>query len=146
MTPTDAPMVGEPERWILIFSRKPLAWWASALACGRYKHVRAVGYVAGLKTWIFYDVQFGRTQIALARDGEAFERLFEIWTDRGAADLVCVPQQGKRKYGPPSPFLCTTAIAHLIGLPRGALRPDALWRHCLAHGGEVINGPGTPPA
>jgi hypothetical protein len=34
-------------------------------------------------------------------------------------------------------LFCTTAIKHLIGVRCVAIRPDALYRHCIAHGGTL---------
>jgi hypothetical protein len=39
------------------------------------------------------------------------------------------------------PLICTTAIAHLLGLPGALLlRPDAFYRACLRYGATAVGG------
>jgi hypothetical protein len=139
--------IGSPTRWMLVFDRSSSLWWANLIP-GRYKHVRAFGYVHDCDTYVFYDVQFVGTTLQLAR-GEHARRLMVEWTadadvlryDGGSAPLNrawCLP------------FLCTTAIAHLIGLPGGTLRPTAFHKQCLRYGatpfGEANGCPAEDPA
>jgi hypothetical protein len=147
-------VIGAPTRWLVVFDREASSWWASLVALGHYKHARAIGYVHDADAWLFYDVQFAGTILQLAR-GDAARRLMAEWAagaDVLAYPTICLTIDGhskpKKLFWCPltflRPLLCTTAVAHLLGLP-GALRPDALYRQCLRHGavpvGDARHGP-----
>jgi hypothetical protein len=154
--PLETDVISAPTRWILVFDREAASWWTSFIAFGRYKHVRAFGFVHDADSYVFYDVQFTKTTIQIAR-GAGARALMLDWTVN--ADVLRYDgrfsaekpggKAGKtpafwgrffRPFGPFRPLLCTTAIAHLIGLPGGALRPDALYRQCLRNGAVAIHG------
>ncbi|HEY1433074.1 MAG TPA: hypothetical protein VGF39_15820 [Stellaceae bacterium] len=112
------------------------------IACGHYKHVRAFGYVHECDAYLFYDVQLGGTVLQLAR-GDGARALMTEWA--ASADVLVIEKLGIS----PSPIarffqplLCTTAIAHLLGLPGAlpCLRPDALYRACLKNGAIPVGG------
>jgi hypothetical protein len=115
---------------MIVFNRTAESWWSSLVAMGRYKHVRAFGYVAELETYVFYDVQFGYTSIEIAR-GACARQMIAAWC--GDADVLAIDRVSNRP-AYLGPMLCTTAIARLIGLSGRALRPDALWRECIKNG------------
>jgi hypothetical protein len=130
----------EPERWVLVFQRSTKVWWVRLLACGRYKHVAAYAYLPGLKAWLIYDVNMARTSIIVVPDDEELLGwLYEMTRD---ADLMAFKRL-PAPHRPPVLGWCVPSIARLIGLSGGALRPDTLWRHCLAAGGEPL---ATEPA
>lgn len=129
------PWLGTPRQWIVLFDREVTTWWVNMLPLGKYKHVRAFGYVPEAKAWIFYDVALDRTVIKIACDQDA-KRLMADWLAK--ADAISMPA---RAHGFPAPrlgFWCVPAIKHLIGLRSGALRPQTLWRDCLRQGGEIV--------
>jgi hypothetical protein len=133
--PLDTDVTGAPTRWLVAFDRVAASWWSSLIACGHYKHVRAVGYVYDLDAYVFYDVQLAGTRIQLARGAGATALMLE-WAEN--ADVLAIePVSNRGRYLRLRPLLCTTAIAHLIGLP-GALRPDALYRQLLANGAICV--------
>lgn len=129
--PTDG--AGAPARWFVIFRRRVDSRLVRWLAFGRYKHVRAAGYVPETDCWLFYDHGWNGISVFLAR-GRGAEVLLAHWTE--AADVLAIAARAPL----PSalPRLCTTAVASLIGLPSCALRPDALYRDCLAYGAMRI--------
>jgi hypothetical protein len=135
---------------MLVFDREAASWWTHFIAFGRYKHVRAFGFVHDADSYVFYDVQFTKTTIQIAR-GDGARALMLDWTANADVlrwDLaVSPPPKGQFLTFSLRPLLCTTAIARLIGL-RGALRPDALYRQCLRNGAVAIHGrtQGTTPA
>ena len=131
----EIPVVAEPERWTLVFHTKAMSWWASIIACGHYKHVGAFAWIPALKLWLVYDVKFGGTQIAALPDGPEAKALLGKMI--AGNDLMLMQRQKARVYFAP-PLFCAGAISHLLRLPKGALRPDSLWRLCLEHGGEAV--------
>jgi hypothetical protein len=138
-------LISAPTRWLIAFDRVAASWWSNLIACGHYKHVRALGYIYDLDAFVFYDVQLRGTSIQVAR-GKGAQVLMAEWAadaDVLAIDAGCAFGQ-KFGFGCFRPLICTTAVAHLLGLP-GALRPDALYRQCLAHGaypvGDARHGP-----
>jgi hypothetical protein len=129
----------EPRKWLLIFSTKAATWWSSLAACGHYKHVRAIGQIPRTDLWILYDVQLGRTQIAVG----PFREILDLAAPANyRTDLMWFAPLPARRFFPPA-FLCTTAIAHLIGV-KCVARPDALWKVCLLNGGECVSHGGYP--
>lgn len=137
--PLSTDSIGAPTRWLLVFNHKAETWWSRLAACGRLKHVRAFGYVAGSDAYVFFDPQFEGMSIQIAR-GDGARRLMVEWCQEADVlrwDRRATPGHRFRCW---MPLLCTTAIAHLIGLPFTALRPDALYRKCLQNGATVVNG------
>jgi hypothetical protein len=124
---------GAPARWLVVFTTKSDRWWIRLIP-GRFKHVRAFAYCHDTDCWIFYDPCL-RTGILTAR-GAGARQLMLQWT-RDAKVLSMEP--GPHERIRPLPFACTTAIASLLGLPGGALRPDALYRQCLANGAKPLD-------
>ena len=140
--PLATDVIGTPTRWMLVFNRQAISWWTNFIAFGHYKHVRAFGYVHDADAYVFYDVQFSGTIIQIAR-GDGARALMLEWTAN--ADVLRIDKVGISP--PPNyrffrPLLCTTAIAHLIGLPGAllTLRPDALYRACIESGAVAIHG------
>ena len=133
MTPAEFSAI-EPTRWVLVFQRSSTIWWVRWLNPGRYKHVSAYAYLPGFKAWLIYEVNLIRTSIVVVPDGqEGLGWLYELTRD---SDLVAV----KRGAHASVPLLgwCVPAIARLIGLRSRALRPDRLFRDCIAAGGELL--------
>lgn len=137
------PLIVSPEIWTLVFNREASTWWASWLAFGRYKHVRAYAYVPFLHVWVFYDVHLTGTEIIMTADGEAARRQIAAWIVK--ADLIRM-QRRAGKLGPPLFGFCVPAIKRLLGLRCVVWRPDALYRFCLKNGGAVFEGPQVQPA
>lgn len=132
------PLVIQPETWTLVFSREAATWWTGILALGRYKHVRAYAYVPFLHVWIFYDVHLRGTDIVIAADGEPANRMISTWIRN--ADLVVMRRRAVDHRSIPAFGFCVPAIKRLLGLRCVSLRPDALYRHCLANGGQPFEG------
>lgn len=127
----------EPTRWILVFNRtttNPVVRW---LAPGRYKHVSAYAWLPGLRAWLFYDVHFTGTSIAVMPDGtDALAWLYDMTKDADLLEMTCLPgpQRGRVPLTHRIGFWCVPAIRHLVGVRSGALSPSAFYRHCVAAG------------
>jgi hypothetical protein len=126
----------EPTVWFLVFEERSRSWWVNALARGRFKHVQAVGWIGEIGCWIFYDVSLGKTTVAVLPDGERAHAILGLMREK-ATTVVMAPRPSRRtwmRFG----MWCVPAIAHLVGIPSCALRPDAFYRDCLSHGGEIL--------
>lgn len=133
----------EPIRWTLCFDTTATHWLARAIP-GRFKHVRAFGFVPVQDLWIFYDTTLAGTTLRAARaNSAAADRLLSAWTAN--SDLLSIKPLGPRRRFPPG-FWCVTAVKHLIGLNTSALRPDALWRDCIRHGAIPNDGRESTPS
>ncbi len=132
---SDLGVIGTPQRWYVVFNIRASTHVRSFLAFGRYKHVRAFGYVPLVKFWIFYDVKLDGTDIVLASDHIAQGMIHE-WMQDGC--IIEMPAKGNSRILLRLGFWCVPAIKHLIGLRSGALRPDRLRLDCLKAGGKVI--------
>lgn len=139
-----AQSVFEPDVWVLVFHRRALNRWLSMAAMGRFKHVSAFGWVAELRVWLLYEPGLRRTQIAVLPDTPAAKAELLALVDNGVMVRMPVRQHMRlfRRLG----FFCTTQAAHLVGLRSGALRPDRLFRHCMANGGVLIDHAKTTDA
>lgn len=126
---------GTPSRWILAFARRSSSRWVN-LVPGRYKHVMAMGYVAEMDSWIFFDVRLGHTDLYTAR-GDGARQLMAHYAE--GADLLGMPARRGRSAALRCGFWCVPSIKHLVGVRGGALRPDALWRDCLRQGAEILS-------
>lgn len=126
----------EPSMWFLIFATSAKQRWLSWLAMGRFKHVLALGWVADQRVWVIYEVSIGRTRVAvLPACAGASEMIAELRA--GNVTVAMAPgRQGMRWLQPG--FWCVPAMAHLVGLRTWAMRPDALYRACLAQGGSLV--------
>lgn len=142
----EGPLAVSPESWTLVFDRAASSRWLGFLAFGRLKHVRAFAYVPFLHVWVFYDPHFWGTEIVIAADGEAANRMIGKWITN--ADLLRMPRSssGLPRFG----FWCVPMIKSLIGFRSWALRPDALYRACVRSGatpfGAVRCAPTAPGA
>lgn len=136
------PPLIEPDTWILAFHKTSKYRWVRWLAFGKYKHVSAFACVRELDLWLVYDVTLAGTRLMLLPDSLTAQRWI---ADRTLdADLVRMPV-GKRGRCPLMPFYCVPAIKHLVGIQCGALRVDALRRHCLRNGGTLLDGKPAQP-
>lgn len=144
ITALNGPLIVEPRAWTLVFARDAASRWASAIALGRHKHVRAYAYVPFLHVWIFFDPAFAGTSIVVASNAEA-EWLISSWSIN--ADLVSVIAPPTKNLPPALLGFCVPQIKRLLGIRCGALRPSALYRHVMAHGGKPFEAVhGQPPA
>ena len=122
--------------WTLVFCKKPGRWWVRLLAWGRYHHVKAVAYLPRLRVWLFYDVKFNGTRVLLARaDASGTRAALQDYLHN--SDTIMMPRlPTPRRVAPQLGFWCTIAMKHLVGVRSRALRPDRLWRDCVAAGGR----------
>lgn len=134
---------GQPARWILAFQKSTESWWVRWLACGRYKHVSAFGYVADVDHWVFFDWRFRTIDFIVAR-GRYAEQLIEYYTRD--ADLLGMTPDKTGGAGLRLGFWCVPAIKQLLGLRCSALRPDALWADCVRQGADIISHESAGPA
>lgn len=135
ITAVPGPLIVAPDTWTLVFKHKARRRWLSWLAMGKRKHVAAFAYVPYLHVWLFYDVHLGGTSLTVAATG-AHQAVLAAWIE-GGASIVTMRRIAQPRTGFGLGFWCVPAIKHLLGLRCGALRPDALWQHCLANGGEA---------
>lgn len=131
----------EPEHWFVTFHERSDRWWVNWFAGRRFKHVTAFGYVASAHVWVFMDVLASRMRIRVV-DDRFSDGLLAEQTLSGV--VVKMPPKVidfaeiRLKWG----FWCVPAVAHLTGMGASALRPDALYRQCLANGGEIVRRDG----
>jgi len=135
MDPCDKAIL--PEIWTLVFHTRARRRWVSLLAAGRFKHVSAFAWIPDTKQWLVFEWKLAGFEVVLMPDGETARAVLrEIVRGNATMRMRVLPDENYCAIIPR--FYCTGAIAHLLRLPRGALRPDSLWRLCLQHGGEII--------
>lgn len=128
----------EPKDWFVVFYDRSEARFVNWLAMGRFKHVAVFGKVERSGAWVFYDFWLNRARIFVVGDWEADEAIANfiagatvVRFPRLLADVTDVNLR---------PGLwCVPAVAHILGIHSSALRPDALFRQCLAKGGEIVS-------
>lgn len=128
--------LGEVSTWFLCFDRRSTTWWVRLIP-GRYKHVRAFGFVPLMDLWLFFDVTLAGQWLIVARDGSPeCEAMIERWWQ--GCDVLKV-KRGRGAVGASRLGLwCVPAVAGLVGVRSGALRPDGLWRECIGQGAENL--------
>lgn len=133
----------EARRWSIIFHREAENRFFGAIAMGHFKHVSAFAFVPGPGVWLYYDVGFRRTKIVVLPDNLQSKLTLAAIVEGNA--VVTMPRRDDNlplmRFG----LFCTTAVKHLVGVRCGAIRPDALYRHCIAHGGTLSDN-GTEAA
>jgi hypothetical protein len=136
----EGPLISQPLIWNLVFERKSLSWW-SHLALGRYKHVRAYGYVPFLHVWQFVDIGLRGFDVFVAADGAPANAVIRTWIEHADVLRIAPRRDGVRRL--PVLGWCVPAMRRLTGVPGGALRPDAFFAECLRNGAtpfEAIDG------
>lgn len=134
---------GQPERWILAFRRTTDSRLINWLACGRYKHVSAFGYIREVDHWVFMDWRTVALDIIVAR-GTGATRLMNYYTRD--ADMLGMPARSREIGGPQFGLWCVPAVKQLVGIRGSALRPDALFRDCIRQGAEILSHESSEPA
>lgn len=134
----------EPTRWTVVFHRNSEHLIFRLIALGHFKHVSALAWIPELGQWWIYDVGFRRTRLKVLEDGHAAQRIICAIIAGNATVTIDVrdDQLPWLRLG----MFCTTAVAHLLGIRTSALRPDALYRHLVANGGEVRDDAQRSPA
>lgn len=130
-----------PKRWQVCFAAHSDIWWVQRLVPGRFKHVRAFGFVPIEQVWVFVDVTLGGVTVQAARDGtnSADWLIHEFIKD---CEVLSV--EARRSTGVPVGGWCVPSIRRLLGIPGGALLPDRLWRDCLRHGAVPLDEVSRP--
>src|SRR5215469_339744 len=123
----------EPSYWNVVFH--PSGTRLERLILGRFRHVSAFTYIPGVAAWIMIDCQWGGVRVMFIPRIAAL-----VAYTRGCtvikADRVYQPFAIWSRFG----FYCVPAIKQLLGLSCVAATPDALYRHLIKHGGELISG------
>lgn len=129
----------EPNDWYVVFHTEAARKWVDWLAWGRFKHVSVFGHVPRCSAWAFYEWHFGQAKIWVVADCEA-DPLIGHFSERGV--VVRLAKQynvaGRMILRPGA--WCVPAVAHILGIRSCALRPDTLFQHVLANGGEIVAG------
>lgn len=130
------PATIDPVDWIVVFRPWSDSWLVRTFVPGRFKHVSACAYLAGNRAWVTYDVGFDGTKIMVIPDGAEADRILTPWLD--GCTLIRMRKNHDARCAVALFGWCAPAVARLIGLRCGALRPQTLYRHCLRNGGQVI--------
>jgi hypothetical protein len=127
----------EAKRWTVVFHRKSENWFFRTLAMGHFKHVSAFAWLPELQLWVIYDVGFRRTRLMHLAESPAARTIIAAIAKGNA--LVTMDTRHDNLPLMRLGMFCTSSVAHLVGLQCVALRPDALFRYCLKHGGTLID-------
>lgn len=131
----------EPKEWFVVFHEQSSKWWVNLLAWGRFKHVSVFGKVERSGSWVFYDLHSDRAHVMVIGDWEA-DIALAYYSECGPVIRFSRLLSDVAGFSFRPGFWCVPAVAHIIGLRTCALRPDALYRQCLAKGGELIGSKG----
>lgn len=131
----------EPHDWYVVFHPETSKWWIDWLSWGRFKHVSVFGFVNRAQAWVFYDFHLDRARIYVVGNHEADIAIGHYSTGNTVVRMAR-PIGREKDINLPVGAWCVPAVAHIVGLRTCALRPDALFRQCLANGGEIIGPEG----
>ena len=132
----------EPTDWFVVFHPESHRPWLNWLACGRFKHVSAFGWVERAQTWLFFDFNLDRSRIYAVANHEA-NAMIEKFTVGRTVVRMAKPLGCEFNRNIAAGAWCVPAVAHLLGIRGCALRPDTLFRKCIAQGGEIIGAEGA---
>ncbi len=127
----------DPPVWIVVFSPYSDSRWVRFFAFGRFKHVGAIAYLATMRAWVTFDLGAIGTRITVLPAGDYANAVINKWVN--GCTLVRIERDFSRRRCAPVFGWCVPQIASLIGLPGSPLRPDGLFRKCLANGGVILN-------
>ncbi|MFC5373977.1 hypothetical protein ACFPIF_15545 [Brevundimonas faecalis] len=121
---------GCPSAWYVAFfdGERPHWWWR--LCKPGFRHVAAFGYCAEQAVWLLYDVTLKRTFIHVLTSEQMDQWVAELPGNRTIVHMPARDTPPVRRVG----FWCTPAVAHLLGAPSRALRPEGLYRDLMALG------------
>ncbi|WP_457663986.1 hypothetical protein [Sinorhizobium medicae] len=132
----------EPKDWFIVFHEDSPKWWIRWLARGRFKHVSVFGAVPRSNSWVFYDFNLDRSRVYVVADYES-DIAIGHFASMGTVVRMARPFGREAEINLRPGWWCVPAVAHIVGLRGCALRPDALFRQCLAQGGEIIEPKGA---
>ena len=127
----------EPREWFVVFHRDSTRPVFNFLAWGRFKHVSAFGQVPITGDWVFYDFLTARMRVLVVPDDKSNVFLAHF-ANMGTILRMPAPNIEDERIRLKPGYWCVPAVAHLLGLSTCALRPDTLFRHCLANGGVIV--------
>ena len=139
MIPAIVPGSTTPAEWFIVFRQASPIWLAEKMAFGRYKHVSCFGPVPAVAGWLFFDFGVHGAFVNVVPDYAANAAIGAAVA--GAVTVVrwtSPPDYESPEWHLKPVFVCTTAVAHLTGVPSCALRPDRFLRDCLAAGAETV--------
>lgn len=132
----------EPKDWFVVFQEYSPRRWIRWLARGRFKHVSVFGVVDRANSWVFYDFNLDRSRVYVVSNHEADIAIGHFIGDATVVRMARpIGREAEVNLRPG--WWCVPAVAHILGLRSCALRPDALFRQCLAQGGEIIEPKGA---
>lgn len=127
----------EPADWYVVFHEHSPKWWVRWLARGRFKHVSVFGIVKRSATWVFYDFHLDRARVYAIPDFDA-DIAIGHFIEGATVVRMARPIGREADVNLRLGWWCVPAVAHILGIRSCALRPDALFRQCLAQGGELV--------
>jgi hypothetical protein len=137
MDPIEPVGAAEPAEWFVVFHPAASSRWLSALAMGRFKHVSAFTYVQVGDCWLFLDAEWTGLRIVHAKHEIARQQIAR-YAAHGVI-VKCRRADAPMRLWSRAGFTCVSAVKQLLRVKTWSLRPDALYRHLLANGGELFN-------
>lgn len=125
----------EARRWTVVFHRRAENRFFHLIAMGHFKHVSAFAFIPEIGAWAIYDVGFRLTRLTFLADTDVAKTILAERV-RGNCTVTLKVSEDNLPWFRPG-LLCTTAVAHLVGLRCVAVRPDALYRLMVKAGGVV---------
>jgi hypothetical protein len=138
MDPIEPVGAAEPAEWFVVFHPDASSRWLSALAMGHFKHVSAFTYVPVGDCWLFLDAEWTGLRIVHASHEIARQQIARYAAH--CSIVKCRRADAPMRLWGRAGFTCVSAVKQLLRVKTWSLRPDALYRHLLADGGERFNG------
>lgn len=107
-------------------------WFWQRLVGGRFGHVFAFGFDARLNVWLIYDTAAEATLLRALPRSHVDSLVVGVFAMGG--EILRCRVRPQARFRPRVFATCVTAVGHLLGLRRCAVRPDGLYRMVLADG------------
>lgn len=127
-----------PTRWHVCFLDEAVSPIVKFLNPRGFRHVAAVGWLPAHKLWLLYDVQFGKTTVAILGENEAGAWLTAGMNGGGVLSMPAPKERVRWQWWQRFGFWCVPSIKHLLGLRCVAMLPHQLHRYMLKHGALAL--------
>lgn len=128
-----------PIWWNVVFLPRDFRTWWDVFSPRWCRHVLAFGYVPHSDRWLVVDPQEDRTIVAAMTDKQ-FDAHLELWLAQDPY-ILRVKSGGGSLYANRTLQTCSSIVARVIGLSRGAWRPSLLMRRLRELNAEIRRTP-----
>lgn len=132
-----SPQAASVDHWFVAFF-PDARHWLVRLIPGRFKHVALFARVPDMRAWVWIEYTLWGFDVHVFPDTEAGRTI--VFSMADGAGLICVKARKMERPRVRMGLTCVGLAAQALGLGRGAVSPDGLWRKLLTDpNARVVN-------